>query len=317
MLVLLNTSARADAFASVTSSEGWNISVRIAYTGIDILYPSNDCKYGFNYTRSFSYEVIYSDGGASRTWELGITGGCIMNEAEGSVNLPVWKGLSGNFSDYGKYSYTNTKCNKIDPADFACETMKLVISAPGISKRSLPMTYIDNNAILPVSLIDFTAAADSDRVEMTWKTGSEINSAYFTVERSANGSDWEPLLDLKAAGSDFMMNDYRFTDTHPLPGINYYRLIQVDIDGTLAISPVTTANVEMKNLRLFPNPVADVLLLQNFTELRIFDLQGTELTANLPTTHQANGDFTVDVSQLQRGLYIARSGTSFRRFQRL
>ena len=66
---------------------------------------------------------------------------------------------------------------------------------------------------------------------LTWATGTETNSDYFTIERSRDLSDWQVLGFMDAAGHSQVPTDYRFPDLNPLDGVAYYRLKQTDQDG--------------------------------------------------------------------------------------
>jgi hypothetical protein len=118
---------------------------------------------------------------------------------------------------------------------------------------------INGSTALPVSLIDFNAdKTEDEQVLIQFKTVSETNNAYFDVERSADGSRYEPIGRVDGAGTSAVVQKYAFTDPKPLLGINYYRLRQVDFDGQFAFSPVATAFVgTVARLYLVPNPVSE------------------------------------------------------------
>ena len=86
--------------------------------------------------------------------------------------------------------------------------------------------------ILPIELIDFQAFPVGDKVELQWSTASETNSDRFMIERSKDGAVFEPIGMVTAAGNSAQMNQYAHLDRSPYPGLNYYRLQQVDLDGT-------------------------------------------------------------------------------------
>ena len=94
-------------------------------------------------------------------------------------------------------------------------------------------------APLPVELILFTATNTARQgVALHWVTASEKNSHSFVVERSADGKIFRSMGTLAAAGSTQARTAYDLTDEQPLSGTSYYRLRQVDLDGTTADSPV-------------------------------------------------------------------------------
>lgn len=95
---------------------------------------------------------------------------------------------------------------------------------------------------LPVELIGFEAQARPPQgISLTWSTASERNNAHFEVLRSADAATWLALTQVDAAGNSQQRRDYQWWDEQPLTGVNYYRLRQVDLDGTATELPVRTA----------------------------------------------------------------------------
>ncbi len=137
-------------------------------------------------------------------------------------------------------------------------------TAAGISRQLVPQTAycscLSTTSTLPVELLSFTALPAGDGTVLTeWKTASETNNRRFDVERSANGIDFITIASLDAKGNKLhpTVTTYRYADREPLPGLSYYRLNQVDLDGSFKrysmISvemPTAAANL----IQLFPNP---------------------------------------------------------------
>ncbi|MGI8951230.1 MAG: T9SS type A sorting domain-containing protein [Chitinophagaceae bacterium] len=113
--------------------------------------------------------------------------------------------------------------------------------------------------ILPVTLVSFTAQAGSkdNNVLLKWSTATEQNNNYFDVERSINGSIYQPITRIQAHGNSQQQQDYEYTDNAPQTGINYYRLKQVDFDGRYSYSKIVSAEIGaiQQGLVVSPNPV--------------------------------------------------------------
>lgn len=111
-------------------------------------------------------------------------------------------------------------------------------------------------ALLPVELLFFRGAPKSSDILLEWATASEQNNDFFEVQRSVNGRDFELLGKVPGAGTHNGLLTYEFTDRQPKPGINYYRLRQVDYDGAFEYSDIISVKVEGKQsgIGLFPNP---------------------------------------------------------------
>jgi hypothetical protein len=116
-------------------------------------------------------------------------------------------------------------------------------------------------SLLPVELLDLKATAVGQDVHLDWLTGSEQGSDHFMIERSKDGVDFTPIGRLAAAGNSTMPVAYRFVDEQPFTGTNFYRLLQVDLDGSSTLSPVVTAvrGSGVPALAISPNPVVDAL----------------------------------------------------------
>ncbi|GIV37652.1 MAG: hypothetical protein KatS3mg032_2031 [Cyclobacteriaceae bacterium] len=111
---------------------------------------------------------------------------------------------------------------------------------------------------LPVQLVKFQSRIVNNTVLLEWTTASEVNNNFFVVERSANAIEFEPLDTLQGAGTTDHPVDYTFTDNSPLFVINYYRLRQVDFDGSHNYSPVISAQIDITvtepQISIYPNP---------------------------------------------------------------
>jgi Secretion system C-terminal sorting domain len=133
---------------------------------------------------------------------------------------------------------------------------------PQYSQVSLALAAEDP---LPVELMAFKAERQGSRVVLTWATASEKNSAYFGVERSANGREFTEVARVTAAGNSSQRRDYQTSDDKPLATQSYYRLRQVDTDGSVAYSSIVVVRggaTATEPVRLFPNPATDRVTVQ-------------------------------------------------------
>ncbi len=108
----------------------------------------------------------------------------------------------------------------------------------------------------PVSWLSFAARQKEEAVELSWATATEVNAAYFAVERSRDGYSFEEIGRRQAAGYSLSRQDYDYFDSTPPAGLLYYRLRQVDEDGQYTYSPVRVVHFvpEYAVLRAYPNP---------------------------------------------------------------
>ena len=112
---------------------------------------------------------------------------------------------------------------------------------------------------LPVELLWFEARSTASGTALSWATASERNSAYFEVQRSADGRSFETLSRVASAGNSKATLQYHALDAAPRPGLGYYRLAQIDLDGRTSYSPVRTVSATTKatdfSAQLYPNPL--------------------------------------------------------------
>jgi uncharacterized repeat protein (TIGR01451 family) len=127
-----------------------------------------------------------------------------------------------------------------------------------------PVSFTIGGTVLPVVLTAFTAQAVQNRdALLSWSTASEVGSAYFDVERSLDGTTFAKVDRVAAQGTKPSASSYTLTDAAvatKATGPVYYRLRQVDLDGTSTFSPVRSVSFTKAAaaapvaLSLYPNP---------------------------------------------------------------
>ncbi|GAB3503084.1 hypothetical protein GCM10027341_31700 [Spirosoma knui] len=166
----------------------------------------------------------------------------------------------------------------------------------------------DISGSLPVSLLSFTAKPEGDRVQLAWTTTSERDADQFVVERSADLGEFTAVGKIAAKGTTDQRQDYGLTDMNPLPGVNYYRLKQIDLDGTTHVYKPVAAIVEASQpvVAVYPNPAEAErihLRLWNTTDsvIRLLNSTGQAIESTL---EQGVGEaYLVPSSPLTTGLY--------------
>lgn len=148
----------------------------------------------------------------------------------------------------------------------------------------------DGVCILPIELIQFAANLKESGVLITWTTATELNNDYMALERSANGKDFLEIARIKGKGTTDETQHYQYFDPNPLAGINYYRLRQVDFDGTHDHSKVVAITLDKGELMsIFPNPAKDRINIQTSLtllpqEVYLLDALGRRIAVNLQGT---------------------------------
>ena len=117
----------------------------------------------------------------------------------------------------------------------------------------------------PVKLSYFKGFANPNEIALTWQTEAETNSSHFVVQRSGNAKEFGDLETIKSAGESTNKINYQYLDKNPLAGINYYRLLQIDKDGSITYSKIIDINSEggASELIIYPNPSAGKFILKS------------------------------------------------------
>lgn len=108
---------------------------------------------------------------------------------------------------------------------------------------------------LPVELVDFEARNLKGKVILNWKTMTEQNNDYFTIEKSTDGANFSEVTTVKGAGNSNKILHYNASDDEPATGISYYRLKQTDANKAFTYSQMVYVNSETEiNPLVYPNP---------------------------------------------------------------
>ncbi len=176
----------------------------------------------------------------------------------------------------------------------------------GIDDISISSTVVLSDEVevlastLPIELVSFTGEASMGEVRLTWRTASELNNDHFRILRSAYLNNWEEIARVSGAGNSQVEHSYHIVDDSPLAGTNYYKLVQVDLDGTKAGSPVVAVFNSVNDLGLKgPNPTpvgVPIHFNGSIDGLRVTDLLGR----NIP--HTVNGNALL--IQAGAGVYV-------------
>ncbi|MDO7854485.1 Ig-like domain-containing protein [Hymenobacter convexus] len=170
---------------------------------------------------------------------------------------------------------------------------------------------------LPVELVSFEAGWDAKTPVLTWATASEKNSAYFDIERSANGETFKAVGRVAAAGNASARTNYQFRDQNlgqPAAGLLYYRLHQVDLTGedtySLVQSLETAKTASAFEATVYPNPFDSKVAVQLFTlkaaaaTLTLHNLMGQTLLTRSVTLAPGTQDIALpEAEQLPAGVY--------------
>lgn len=162
---------------------------------------------------------------------------------------------------------------------------------------------------LPVKLTSFTSSVVNNEAKLNWKTSTEVNFDYFSVEkRNGNGVFEEIAKVSPKAGTGEKL--YSYTDRNLSFETSYYRLKMVDNDGTFEYSEVVSATIVSQNtLAVYPNPVnnSDVIRVQfkelpSASTLKVIDIAGR--TIKTLALQKGVNQASINANDLDKGQYV-------------
>ncbi|MBS1600117.1 MAG: T9SS type A sorting domain-containing protein [Bacteroidetes bacterium] len=197
-------------------------------------------------------------------------------------------------------------------------------SNPSVNRTSLTIANLANTyylssinlngSTLPVTYISFTANPENDFVKLDWMTATEQNNDHFTVQRSADGKNWDDIKSVDGSGNTTTATSYTTYDENPLSGTSYYRLKQTDMDGRQSYSIIRIVVLnKMLVLNVYPNPASDYIVVSgtNTEKVNIILFNSNGQRMNIPIARDGVKS-TLYVSNVMPGIYFIQiiQGTS-------
>ncbi len=199
------------------------------------------------------------------------------------------------------------------------KTYTFKIKGDNVAAPSGPATTLFTSSTLPLKLLSFTAQAANKSVALQWKTAEEDQVSHFEIEKSTDGSRYQVVGNVKAAGNGG--KTYQHTDNSNLVANTSYRLKMVDNNGSFTYSPVSHVRMAGGNssLSVYPNPARDRLNISLTTAAGpvVVSLQDVSGRTIKTFTAQSNGrtlNEMADISSLAPGIYFLSFGKQTVRF---
>ncbi|MEO5674862.1 MAG: L-type lectin-domain containing protein [Chitinophagales bacterium] len=225
---------------------------------------------------------------------------------------PVTLNGNSNFTTYSWSPATGLSCtNCLNPvADPAGSTTYILTGNFGCLTATDTMDLTVDCVILPIELKSFAALCENNKTTLNWTTSAEFNNDYFIAERSPDAVSYQMVATIEASGNSSAETDYSFTDPHPLPGTNYYRLKQVDFDGTFTYSGVQSVTCNTTTgLFIHPNPAYNEVHLQIQSALKtnvtclVTSISGKIIFQQAIKLNEGNNDILLPEELMTPGIY--------------
>ena len=180
--------------------------------------------------------------------------------------------------------------------------------------------YFDIGDPLPVELSTFTVSIVKDKVELSWKTETELNNYGFEIERKTKDYDWQKMGFVEGHGNSNSPKTYTYLDNSSLKGKYTYRLKQIDNDGKFEYSKSIEIELTPNEFSLFqnyPNPfnpsttIKYALPQNGKVRLVLFNMLGEELSILVDEIKEAGiHEFNFNAKDLGSGIYFYKIETS-------
>ena len=201
------------------------------------------------------------DGVSNSTWVVSTANGFTFNGATGIVRFGTDLLSSNTLTDLDASLLASVVGTYGAPTN---ASVQIEVNRTGLTTANLTNTWrmgTKNIVVspLPVEFLSFDAQPNGNAVDVIWSTASEFNSDYFEVQRSKDGTLFENVGQVKAAGNSHTTKKYSLVDYDPYQGVSYYRIRQVDHDGKYMFTDIAAVNFQSTNANMFsvfPNPSA-------------------------------------------------------------
>lgn len=186
-------------------------------------------------------------------------------------------------------------------------------------------TFTGSGGLVPIRLVSFDGVKMTNKVLLKWQTTSEQDSKYFDVEFSENGTAWNSIGTVNAAGNSATEKSYSLPHNSPVNGVNYYRLKQVDINGNFTHSNIVAITFTIKGISIssvYPNPFVNLLKLDvssdrsEMVRIQLSDNMGRVLQVFNQAVQKGVNKITLDnLAGLAPGIYNVEVKTAYSTFR--
>ena len=244
----------------------------------------------------------------------GVYTGNLLTVCKTYTNTTGWVDIGKGTSSIGTATNTTAQAGSV--------TSSTVGPTPfnSFSYFTLGRTLGTGKNPLPIELLSFSAIPDGEKVDIKWETVTETNNAYFTIEKSRDGVNFDKVIDVPGAGNSTKYLDYAETDYQPYAGTSYYRLKQTDENGNFKHFPIVPVNfASQKNIVMYPNPIDNTnnltIGVNGYKNQEVVvvlrDIQGREFLSKVLLSEENNQLFVVDETRsLPVGTYIVTAASN-------
>lgn len=177
---------------------------------------------------------------------------------------------------------------------------------------------------LPIQLSFFKGECKNGVTQLNWQTATELNNAFFSIEKSSDGTNWVSIATINAVGNSNTAKNYQYTDKSAVAG-NLYRLKQTDLDGSYTYAATINITCKKEGKTLFtitPNPVINTMKLslsglvdKGAYSITIYDVSGKIVFSKNQLIQTETHNEFVSLDHLSRGTYLVKIISANETFQ--
>jgi len=304
----------------------------------NLIIFAEDIGYQFGRTGSTYIDLDFINNylGANYVADRPTTGGAqgligdVLNTGLADSTIGSWPDVLSLFGTTSQVLYRfrsdNTLINAVgnkkanfEVATFGVdvESLRRALDSPPGSPVYRMLSAALGYLVIPVELKSFTASIHKNSVSLSWSTATEVNNKGFFVQKKTDNSEFQNIGFVEGKGTTTEVQNYFFSDANVQVGKYYYRLAQVDFDGSVSYSDALEVDVnpplEFSLSQNYPNPfnptttIEFTLPAKSNVVLKIYDIIGQEVLKVMDKEIEAGyHKLNLDMSRFSSGVYMYR-----------
>lgn len=275
----------------------------------------NSRVYNFATNGTIDLGAYEYQGKLSQTISFAALDAKTTNSADFTLTATASSGLSvsytsGNTTIADVYQDNGVWKVKIKAAGSVVITAKQAGNGNYAAANAVDQTLIITEAVLPVTITNYTAKMVNQTAKLDWSVSSERDNRKFVIYRSGDDQQFTEIGTVASLGNTNTNRNYFFVDKQPLNGNNYYKLVQVDLDGKpteLGVKPLNFL-LSAVNLNVYPNPTKDKVNVTfeagKYNRIVLSSVDGKVLKSVALSAQQ--DQLTIDLTAYPIGTYFIR-----------
>jgi type IX secretion system substrate protein len=195
-------------------------------------------------------------------------------------------------------------------------SLSLFFMLSGVARLSAQVATSDDATpnVLPSLLMSFTGEVNGSAGQLNWVAENQTDIKWFVVEKSTDGNNFDSTGIVTGLNNAYS-TEYQYMDTHLFSGSNYYRLRQLNMDGSISYSKVisidNSASVAAK-MDLYPNPAVSMINYTITTSssdqviFQVFNLAGMLVTSGSQQLAAGVNQQSIAIAELKSGSYFLK-----------